>query len=155
MSPRPQLQNPASQPGDVECLIRVPALGYGQVPAVATNLDRRGAVVHLRQHSAWVALPELEAGVEVLVRLSPHGGRPGRLMHCQGVVKQRSMDKSHRLWLVLQFFQIQFEGPEMAPGSGTRIASLPDNRGGDRDPAIVGGSQPGETPQPNLINQGE
>lgn len=139
----------------LECLVSFPGLGCLELPAVATNLDRRGAVVHLRQGITWGEQVGFESAIEVLVDLPQHSGQPARKMHCLGRVKQRSVDRSQRLWMVLKFIQIQFEATEGPPGSGVTDASEEEIRRGDRDPAIVGASQPGETPQPNLINQGE
>ena len=124
------------------------------MPAVATNLDRRGAVVHLRDGSALTAGLEPEAVVEIRVGLPPHGGRAPRLLHCLGRVITKSLDSRQRLWLVLRFSQI-FVRSEDDDVSGESNASVSDGRRGDCDPTITEERQLGDPPQPSLISQGE
>jgi hypothetical protein len=150
------MNQPETQAGPpVECLVSFPGLSCWELPAVATNLDRRGAVVHLQTGMPWGERVGLEAAVEVLVDLPSHQGQPSRKMHCLGRVKHRSMDQCQRLWMVLKFIQIQFEASEEGPGSGAWNASEEEIQRGDRDPSIVEGSQPGESPQPFSLKQGE
>lgn len=146
----------STQPGSVECLICFPGLAVERMPAVATNMDRRGAVVHLPAGNGWVQSVKRDLAVEIVVGLPSHAGRPPRQMHCQGRVRHFSTDRNNRLWVVMQFIQIQFEGPEGLSGSGFGNASDPGDRRGDRDSAIAEGRQSGAAPQPlNIKTQGE
>jgi hypothetical protein len=138
----------------VACLISFPALDELPLQAVAINLDRHGAVVHLLDQTQIAGSLVATSVVEVQVGLPPHGEGCSRLLHCLGRVVRQSRDSRRRLWLVLRFSQIFVRSHEDEV-SGESNASVSDNRRGVCDPTITEGRQLGDPPQPSSITQGE
>lgn len=69
----------------MECLISVPSIDELPRSAVAANLDRRGAVVHLlRDDGRLDSALRPAAMVEIQVGLPSRAGQSPRLMHCLG-----------------------------------------------------------------------
>lgn len=145
------MKRKATGANGLECTVSLPQLNQWNVPAIATNLDRRGAVIHFlyRGGPASEVIPEM--GAEVSLSLPAHLGQKNRFIRCLGRVKHRSVDSSGRLWLVLRFFQLHFESVSASNGLAPQLASLPDIRAGVHDPSIAEGCQPGVTPQLKFV----
>jgi hypothetical protein len=137
--------------GHLECTVTLPQLNQWRVPAVATSLDRRGAVIHFIYRGGPTSQVISEMGAEVSVSLPAHLGQKNRFIRCLGRVKHRSVDSSGRLWLVLRFFQLHFESVSASNGLAQALASIPDIRAGVHDPSIAEGCQPGVTPQLKFV----
>ena len=148
MSAGPQMRESNIRNTSMDCTISLASSHGLLMPAVATNLDRRGAVIHFRNESRLDMALEPAALVEVRVGLPPVAGRPPRLLHCLGRVTHKSLDRNHQLWLVLRFTQLFVRGEESEPGPEFRVrnGSVSDNRRGGRESAFAVGSNRG-TPQ--------
>ena len=141
----------------VDCAISLPSLNGLPLPAVATDLDRRGAVVHLSNESRFDLALEPAALVEVRVGLPPVAGRSPRLLHCLGHVIHKSLDKRHQLWLVLRFAQICIRSQEDESDTefGTGNGSASESRRGSRDSSIAVGGNRGTPQRQSDYNEGE
>lgn len=108
--------------GALRCTLVVPGRNGSAIPAWAHTLDRHGAVVSLE--AAVTGRPvDTPRGsrVELEILGVPGGNHAARSFHCLGRVVRCSATPEGLVWLVLQFDQMQFRGPDgVLEGAGFR-----------------------------------
>lgn len=97
----------------LHCTLVVLGRNGGAISARAHSLDRHGAVVSLEPAVTGQPVDAPRGSrVELEILGVPGGNHAARSFHCLGRVVRCSATPEGMVWLVLQFDQMQFRGPD-------------------------------------------